>query len=78
MSVTDSAAYRQLRQKALDAVRGGIEAWRPQSTGEKLAVAMVLNRHDWLEEMGYTMAQAIDRIEWNWLQAIPVVARELA
>ncbi|WP_096807590.1 hypothetical protein, partial [Xanthomonas citri] len=35
----------------------------PLSTGEALTAALVLNRHDWLAEMGYTIAQALDRID---------------
>lgn len=33
------------------------------STGEALTAALVLNRHDWLADMDYTIAQALDRIE---------------
>jgi hypothetical protein len=36
------------------------------STGEQLAAALVLNRADWLAEMGYTMPEAIDRIGPEW------------
>ncbi|WP_314102904.1 hypothetical protein [uncultured Stenotrophomonas sp.] len=35
----------------------------PLSTGEALTAALVLNRHDWLKEMDYTIAQALDRID---------------
>lgn len=35
----------------------------PMSTGEALTVALVLNRHDWLNDYGYTIAQALDRID---------------
>ncbi|AKO20636.1 hypothetical protein [Xanthomonas oryzae] len=35
----------------------------PLSTGEALTAALVLNRHDWLADMDYTIAQALDRIE---------------
>jgi hypothetical protein len=45
--------YRHFLMKARDAKIGGIDAWRPQSTGEKVAVALVLNRADWLKEMVY-------------------------
>lgn len=33
------------------------------SLGEALTVALVLNRPDWLEKRGYTIAQALDRID---------------
>ena len=54
-----AAHYEHLVRKAHDAKRGGHEAWAVQSTGEKVAVALVLNRADWLAEMQYTLADAI-------------------
>lgn len=62
----------QLVAKARDASHGGFGLL---STGEKLATALVLNRADWLSAMGYTMADAIRRIEGDWLAAVPVAAR---
>lgn len=47
------------------------------STSEKLTAAVVLNRADWLEEMGYSMAMAIERIGPAWLERIPDAARQL-
>ncbi|CAB3920124.1 Uncharacterised protein [Achromobacter xylosoxidans] len=35
----------------------------PMSTGEALAAALVLNRADWLADLGYTIAQALDRLD---------------
>ena len=40
----------------------------PLSTGEALTAALVLNRHDWLADMGYTVAQALDRIDSDTVQ----------
>ena len=77
MTVETDQGYRQLLQKATDAKRGGIDSWRVQSTGEKVTVALVLNRADWLAEMDYTIAEAIDRAG-SWLRYVPVVAKELA
>ena len=37
------------------------------STGEALTAALVLNRGDWLARMGYTMAEAIDRVDRDTL-----------
>ena len=54
--------------------RGG---WGPQSTGEKLASALVLNRPDWIASMDYTLAEAIDRVGAQWLALIPTAARTL-
>jgi hypothetical protein len=34
------------------------KVWQAQSTGEKLAVALALNRLDWIAEMGYSVAEA--------------------
>ena len=60
-----------------DAKRGGRDAWAVQSTGEKVAVALVLNRADWLAEYGYTIAEAIERAGQEWASMIPQVARQL-
>lgn len=67
--------FRHLLGKARDAAAGGDAAWSVQSTGEKLAVALVLNRFDWLQSMDYTIAEAIDRVGAEWIAHIPVVAR---
>jgi hypothetical protein len=69
--------YEQLLRKARDAKRGGIDSWSVQSTGEKVAVALVLNRADWLASIDYTLAEAIDR-STSWIGLIPKVARDLA
>lgn len=47
------------------------------SHGEQLAVALTLNRADWLAEADTTMAEAIDRVGANWLAVIPRAARVL-
>ena len=70
--------YNHLLNKARDAKRGGRNAWGVQSTGEKVAVALVLNRADWLQECGYTMAEAIERAGQDWVAIIPQIARQLA
>jgi hypothetical protein len=40
----------------------------PLSTGEALTAALVLNRYDWLKEMDYTIAEALDRIDSDTIQ----------
>ena len=70
--------YRHLISKARDAKHGGREAWDVMSTGEKVAVALVLNRPEWLTEYGYTIPEAIDRSGAAWVALIPKVARDLA
>jgi pterin-4a-carbinolamine dehydratase len=70
--------YNHLLNKARSAKRGGHDAWAVQSTGEKVAVALVLNRADWLTEYDYTIAEAIERAGQEWVAMIPQVARQLA
>ena len=70
--------YRHLIAKARDAKQGGRDAWAVQSTGEKVAVALVLNRADWLASIGYTLAEAIERTGPEWIALIPAIARELS
>jgi hypothetical protein len=73
-----SGQYQHLLRKSQDAKRGGHDAWAVQSTGENLAVALVLNRADWLEEMQYAIAEAIERSGPEWVAMIPQVGRQLA
>lgn len=54
-----------------------VGALGPWSTGEKLAVCLVLNRGDWLTRMGYTMLEAIDRVGPEWMAACRIAAKEL-
>ena len=46
------------------------------STGERLAVALVLDRKDLLDEFGYTMLGAADRVGQDWLKAALKVQRD--
>jgi hypothetical protein len=71
------ARYDHLLRKSQEARRGGHEAWAVQSTGEKVAVALVLNRVDWLAQMDYSIPEAIDRSGPEWVAIIPQVARQL-
>ncbi len=73
-----NSEYSRLIGKARDVKHGGRESWGVLSTGEKVAVALVLNRADWLTDFGYTIAEAIDRTGTEWVALIPKVARELA
>lgn len=70
--------YEHLLRKSREARRGGHDAWGVQSTGERVAVALVLNRADWLAEVQYTIAEAIERSGTEWVAIIPQVARQLA
>ena len=69
--------YEHLLRKSRDAKHGG-HAWHVQSNGEKVAVALTLNRADWLAEIGYTIPEAIERSGTEWVAIIPQVARQLA
>lgn len=66
-----------LHNKCRDALRGGHDAWSVQSTGEKLAVALVLNKPEWIAEMNYTLAEAIERVGPSWIQQLVFVERAL-
>ena len=72
-----NAEFNHLLRKSRDAKRGGRDAWAVQSTGEKVAVALVLNRADWLKSIRYTLAEAIDRTGQEWLGLVPLVERVL-
>ena len=69
--------FRHFYGKARDAKRGGVDAWRVQSTGEKAAVALALNKPEWLEIMGYTIVEAIERAGPVWVSLMPRVVRAL-
>lgn len=51
-------------------------AW-PLVHREALTAALVLNRHDWLAELGYTIAQALDRIDSDTAQHLRDAERVL-
>ncbi len=70
--------YEHLPREARDAKRGGRDAWAVQSTGENVAVPLVLSRGDWLEALQYTIAEAIERSGQEWVSIITQVARQLA
>lgn len=46
------------------------------STGEALIAALVLNRNDWLNDMGYTVTQALERIGPSWSARIPEISQK--
>lgn len=72
-----SSGYEHLLRKAREAKQCGEQAWAVQSTGEKVAVALVLNRADWLTAISYTIAEAIERSGLEWIAVIPRIARQL-
>lgn len=72
--VTDYV-LQQIIDKARDANAG---AYDVLSTGEKLAAAIVLNRADWLQESGYTITEALERLGAEWVSKLPIAAKHLA
>lgn len=69
--------YKQMLNKSRDAARGGWESVRVMSTGERLAVALICNRADWLKQLDYTMAEAVDRVGQDWMSRVRNVERAL-
>lgn len=76
MDLSNSSQFKHFLGKAWDAAAGGYDAWVVQSTAEKVAVALVLNRADWLARMGWTIAEAIDRTD-DWIPLVRLVERTL-
>jgi len=73
----NNSEFTHFLEKARDAKTGGHSAWCVQSTGEKVAVALALNRADWLQEVGYTIPEAIERTGQEWVNLIPKIAKIL-
>lgn len=63
---TEDTILRLTERVAVDEARIGV-----LSTGERLAVALVLDRHDLLG--GYTMLQAVERLGPEWTRAARLV-----
>ena len=66
-----------LQEKAAAVVAGGRAVWAEQSPSEQVAVALILNRPDWLASIGYTLGEAIERLSPMWRELVPVVERQL-
>ena len=77
MNNLHTQAEKDLFRTARNARYRGDDAMTYQSTSQALGTALVLNRADWLAEMRYTIAEALDRIGPDWAQAIPAVERAL-
>ena len=65
--------FAQMLSKARDAAAGGINA---MSKSEAVAAALVLNRPDWLASMGFSIAEALERIGPDWARLVPDVAKQ--
>lgn len=57
----------------------GDDAFHVWSTGERLAVALVLNRPDLLKTVngGYTIVEAIDRVGDEWMRAVMIAHKHI-
>ena len=75
MATIGNPALEQIITKSRQALRA--DSPDVLSTGEAIAAALVLNRPDWLAQMGYTLAQAIGRLDAEWLDLIPAAAQQL-
>lgn len=67
------AAVDQIRHK-VQTVEDDESYFGVLSTGEKIAVALVLDRYDLVKSYG-TMLQAVDRLGQDWLEAALYVQR---
>jgi hypothetical protein len=69
------AAIKQIRAKVRTVVADGTQ-WSILSTGEKIAVAMVLNRNDLLDRAYGSILECVDRLGRDWTTAALHVQRE--
>lgn len=59
-----------------DMVADNPALYGPLSTGERIAVAMILDRADLLKKDSWTMLKAVDRLGPEWTAAALEVQRE--
>jgi len=76
MSTVTKIGNADLDHMVRKARAAAAEGYGVLSTGERLAVALILNRPDWLAELDYTLAEAIDRIGPEWMRLIPAAAQQ--
>jgi hypothetical protein len=75
--IEQSERSRHLIEISRCVMHRGHDAWAAFNVSDKVAVALVLNRADWLEEFGCTLAEAIAEAGEEWIVIIPRIAREL-
>lgn len=75
MEIFGNTALAQIISKSRDAYKANSAT--TLSAGEAVAAALVLNRPDWLAKMGYTLAEAIERIGPEWARLIPAAATQV-
>jgi len=64
--------------RMVEQVRDDEKSIRVLSTGEQIAVALVMDRKDLFPHGGYTMLEAVDRLGDEWLKAAFKVQRALS
>jgi ribonucleotide reductase beta subunit family protein with ferritin-like domain len=69
-----SAAETQIRAK-VQMVLADADSFGVLSTGERIAVALVLDRYDLLDYAWGTMLEAVNRLGLEWTQAAQRVQR---
>lgn len=69
MSSADNTALGQRIARLSERVESDPNAFGVLSTGERIAVAFVLNRPDLLKQDGWTMLKALDRLGPEWTAA---------
>ena len=75
--VERSIRSTSLLNRSRRAMESGHAGWASQPISERLAIALVLNRADWLEDLGYTIADAIELVGKEWVSVIPRVAHQI-
>ena len=75
MSIEENWEYRQLRSCVVS-VQSNEARRGVMSTGERLTVALILNRSDWLAEEQYTIADAVARVGERWMEFVHPLSRE--
>lgn len=66
--------------RLVTAVQANEDRFGVFSTGEKLAIALVLDRKDLLEKIhgGYSMLEAVKRLGADWTEAALIVQRSMS
>lgn len=67
-------------RRLVTAVQANEQRFGVFSTGEKLAIALVLDRKDLLEKIhgGYSMLEAVKRLGADWTEAALIVQRSMS
>lgn len=71
------AEYQLFLSKVRDIENSGKGAWLAQSPSEQAALALALNRADWLQETSCTLVEAIERTDPARISMLPRIVRAL-